>query len=56
MHQAAHPIAGTQIPCYVFDSDADVARHVARLIANLVREQNSSGRKAVLGLAAGIAS
>jgi len=53
MHQAAHPIAGTQIPCYVFDSDADVARHVARLIANLVREQNSSGRKAVLGLAAG---
>ena len=53
MYQAAQPVPGTQIPCYVFESNTDVARHVARMIAHLVREQNSFGRKAVLGLATG---
>jgi glucosamine-6-phosphate deaminase len=53
MYHSAHPCPGTRIPCYIFDSPGDVGRHVAQMIANTVREQNSFGRSAVLGLATG---
>ena len=53
MHQFARHVPGTQIPCYVFESNTDVTRHVAHLIANTIEERNSYGRKAVLGLATG---
>jgi glucosamine-6-phosphate deaminase len=53
MPQAAQHIAGTEIPCYMFESNTDVARHVAQTIANTIRERNSFGEKAVLGLATG---
>lgn len=53
MYATARPIPGTQIPCYVFKSNTDVARHVAHVVANTIRERNSFGRKAVLGLATG---
>ena len=32
MYHAAHPVAGTQIPCYVFEANTDVARHVAQMM------------------------
>ncbi len=51
--RAADPVPGTHIPCYVFDSNTLAAAHVARIIANTIRERNSFGRKAVLGLATG---
>jgi glucosamine-6-phosphate deaminase len=50
---AAHRVPGTKIPCYVFDSDRDLARHVAHTIAGIIRERNSFGQKAVLGLPTG---
>ena len=53
MYQSARPCPGTRVPCYVFDSAADVSRHVAQMIANTIRERNSFGRPAVLGLATG---
>ncbi len=53
MHSTAQRIPGTVIPCYVFESNADVSRHVAQMIANTIRERNSFGQRAVLGLAAG---
>ena len=53
MYQPARPCPGTRIPCYVFESPADVGRHVAQMIANTIRERNSFGRPAVLGLATG---
>jgi glucosamine-6-phosphate deaminase len=53
MYPTACPVAATRIPCYAFASNEDVSRHVARLIANVVRERNAVGRQAVLGLPTG---
>ncbi len=53
MYSPAHLISSTQVPCYAFRSNTDVARHVAGMIANTVRERNSFGQQAVLGLATG---
>jgi len=46
-------VPGTQIPCCVFESSDDACRHVAQMIANLIRQRGASGQKAVLGLATG---
>src|SRR5688500_1024 len=51
--QSARRVAGTNIPCYVFDSNQEIARHVAQKIASLIRERNSFGQHAVLGLPTG---
>lgn len=56
MYLPAHPIPGATLPCYLFASSTAVARHVAQMIANTVRERNSFGRRATLGLAAGSAA
>ncbi|HYW78271.1 MAG TPA: glucosamine-6-phosphate deaminase [Thermoguttaceae bacterium] len=53
MHHTAHPIAATKIPCFGFESNHDAACHVARMIANTVRERNAFGQNAVLGLPTG---
>lgn len=50
---AARMISGSRLPCYVFDSNRDLARHVALTIASLIRERNSFGQHAVLGLPTG---
>ncbi len=50
MKPTPQPVPGTKIPCYVFESNVDVARHVSQRIANTIRERNSLGRPAVLGL------
>ncbi len=49
----ARRIAGTQLPCYQFDTHTDLAQHVAQSIAHLIRERNSVGQMAVLGLPTG---
>jgi glucosamine-6-phosphate deaminase len=49
----ARPVPGTTIPCYVFESHADLARLVAQTIAHLIRDRNSFGQSAVLGLPTG---
>jgi len=51
--QSARVVPGTRIPCYAFDSNTDLDRHVAETIAALVRERNSIGQNAVLGLPTG---
>ncbi|HVX60488.1 MAG TPA: glucosamine-6-phosphate deaminase [Pirellulales bacterium] len=50
---AARRVPGTEIPCYVFDSNRDLARHVADSVANVIRERNAFGQRAVLGLPTG---
>ncbi len=47
------PLAGTALPCYVFDSHQHLARHVAGIIAAVIRDRASHGQKAVLGLPTG---
>ena len=49
----ARRVPGTEIPCYVFDSNRELARHVAESIANVIRERNAFGQHAVLGLPTG---
>lgn len=49
----AYPVPNTTIPCYVFESNNDVAVHVAQLVASTIRERNAVGRRAVLGLITG---
>jgi glucosamine-6-phosphate deaminase len=50
---AARRVPGTQIPCYVFESNRELATHVAESLANVIRERNAMGQKAVLGLPTG---
>lgn len=50
---SARAVAGTRMPCYVFDSSDELARHVARTIANIIRDRNAVGQNAVLGLPTG---
>jgi len=47
------PLPGTKLPAYVFDSHQHLARHVAGIIADVIRERASHGQKAVLGLPTG---
>jgi len=44
---------GTHLPTYVFDSSDDLARHVATIVAGVIRERNALGQNAVLGLPTG---
>lgn len=53
LNSIAPAVPGTQIRCHVFDSSEGACRHVARMIANLIRQRSSSGKKVVLGLATG---
>jgi hypothetical protein len=41
---ALRPLAGTELPCYVFDSHQELARHVAQMIAGIVRERQAHGQ------------
>ena len=50
---AASPLPGTLLPCYVFDSHQELARHVAQLIAGVIRDRAALGQRAVLGLPTG---
>jgi glucosamine-6-phosphate deaminase len=47
------PLAGTEIPCFIFDSHQQLARQLAGTIAAVVRERQSHGQRAVLGLPTG---
>lgn len=49
----ASVIPGTRPKCVVFDNVHVMARHVAQLVAAVIRERNSLGQNAVLGLPAG---
>lgn len=44
---------GTHLPTYIFDTPDDVARHVAQIVAGVIRERNARGQQAVLGLPTG---
>ncbi len=51
--RAALPARNVEAPTYVFESGADACNHVAQQIASIVRDRNSLGRTATLGLVAG---
>ncbi len=46
-------VTATKIPTYVFKSNHDLAQHVARTIAGIIRDRNAIGKPAVLGLPTG---
>ncbi len=49
----AYPVRGVQPSTYVFETGDELARHTAQIIANVIRERNALGQKAVLGLPTG---
>ena len=51
--RVALPVRNVEAPTYVFDASGDACRHVAQQIAGIIRERNSLGRSATLGLVAG---
>ena len=51
--QAALPARNVEAPTYVFESGANACYHVAQQIASIVRDRNSLGQRATLGLVAG---
>jgi glucosamine-6-phosphate deaminase len=55
MNESSTPqhIHGTRLPTYMFDSGKELGRHVANIIAGVIRERNALGQNAVLGLPTG---
>ncbi len=49
----AHILGDTRPPCYVFKNVVGMAKHVAQIVANVIREKNALGQNAVLALPAG---
>jgi len=49
----AHRVQETRIPCYVFDSNTELARHVAQVVASVIRQRSALGDKTVLAFPAG---
>ncbi len=52
-NSTARCVTGTRLPCYVFDGTNALARHVAQIVAGIIRERNALGQPAVLGLPTG---
>ncbi len=46
-------VPGTRVPCWVFSTGENLARHAAHRVAEMIRQCNAQGRPAVLGLIAG---
>jgi glucosamine-6-phosphate deaminase len=46
-------VAGARPPCRIFGQSSDLAIHAARLVAQVIRDRNALGLRAVLGLPAG---
>ena len=53
MSHTVQQAQGTRLPCYVFDNVKQLARHVASIVAGIIRERNALGQRAVLGLPTG---
>lgn len=49
----AHRALGAHLPTFVFNTSDDLARHVAQIVAGVIRERNAQGHNAVLGLPTG---
>jgi glucosamine-6-phosphate deaminase len=45
--------AGTNLPTFVFESSGQLARHVAQIVAGIIRDRSAQGQPAVLGLPTG---
>jgi glucosamine-6-phosphate deaminase len=50
---SSHYVPCTRIPTLVFRNSTEASRHVALVIENLIRQNNSAGRTTVLGLPTG---
>ncbi len=49
----ARRVPGTKVPCYLFETGYDLAKHGARIVAGVMRERHALGQKFVLGLSTG---
>lgn len=52
-HTSSARLPGTHLPCYQFRSFYEVAQRAAAMIAATIRERNSFGQLAILGLSGG---
>jgi glucosamine-6-phosphate deaminase len=43
----------TRMPCYIFDDGKELAAHIAKIVAGIIRERNALGQDAVLALPTG---
>lgn len=53
MSPIATRVLGTAVPCFVFEDHQAISRHVAQSVASIIRERESCGQRAVLGLPTG---
>ena len=50
---SSHYVPCTRIPTLVFPNSVQASRHVALMVENLIRQNNSAGRSTALGLPTG---
>ncbi len=53
VQNAPRSVSGSRLPIRVFDSNRDLARAVAQIVADIIRDRNNLGQMAVLGLPTG---
>src|SRR5689334_8183855 len=46
-------LAGTNLPTHAFEASDQLARHVAQVVAAIIRDRSARGQQAVLGLPTG---
>jgi glucosamine-6-phosphate deaminase len=49
----AHPVPGTNLPAFCFDTIQELSHYAAHIVAGLIRERAALGQKTVIGLPAG---
>ena len=49
----AHPVPGTNLPAFCFDTVQELSHYAAHIVAGLIRERAALGQKTVIGLPAG---
>lgn len=52
-NKPARAAKNTRLPCFIFDNVKQLARHVASIVASVIRERNALGQYAVLALPTG---
>lgn len=49
----AHPVLGTNLPAFCFDTIQELSHYAAHIVAGLIRERAALGQRTVIGLPAG---
>jgi glucosamine-6-phosphate deaminase len=49
----AHPVSGTNVPAFCFDTIQELSHYAAHIVAGLIRERTALGQRTTIGLPAG---